>query len=287
MKECRLLGLITIYNPDTQAVISNILRFIDGVDQLIVWDNTPSDQIKQQMMPCLAGWEEKIVWHGTGENTFIAPAINYAWQWGQARHYDLLLVMDQDSQFEDFQAYRREVEEHYQANEVWVYTPYIHGLDVWQKHTTTAPRRLFINSGTIIPFTMLDAINGVDETFLLDALDHDTALRIIKRGYKIVSLTAHDMNHTMGQPHRSSFLGILTPYYPPERIHSIVRSHIINYRKNRQWMTAYEKRRFFKEFIFWTLFRILFIERGKRQRLKMFRKGVSEGLKFNLSLTKP
>jgi len=287
MKKCKLLALVTIFYPDIKTVASNILRYIDDVDMLIIWDNSPSSQeVKQKLSVLLKEKDGHILWYSANKNSFIAPAINFAWKKGKEMNYDLLLIMDQDSQWTDFPKYRNEVESHFLNNEIWVYTPYITDYDIWEKNAAVMPRRIFINSGTIIPLSILDAINGVDETFPLDALDHDTALRILKRGFTVCSLTSHEIHHSMGQPSHSNKFRLLTPNYPPTRLYSIVRSHIINFRKNRHWMNRGERLKFFKEFIFWTLIRIILVEKGKKERLLMYWKGISEGIRYDINKTK-
>ncbi len=287
MNKCKLLGLVTLYYPDIKSAADNIQQYLVDVDRLIVWDNSPSHlQVQQQLMAILDEEREKIIWHTSNRNMYIAPAINYAWKYGVQHEYDLLLIMDQDSRWDNFSLFFKEVEALSSSHQEWIYTPYIVGLDEWKKNSSLQQRRIFINSGTIVPITILNAIDGVDETFPLDALDHDTALRCLKRGFKVVSLTSHIMHHTMGHPKRSGILRILTPDYPSDRLYSIVRSHIINYRKNHQWMTSYEKKRFFNEFIFWTFIRIILVEKPKKERFKMYWKGIKEGLNFNINLTK-
>lgn len=288
-KKIRMLGVVTLFNPDVQEAAERIKRYAPHLDALIVWDNSPLEaNLQQQLKEKLCGdiWHQ-MIWQGTGENRCIAPAVNYAWHYATEHGFDLLLIMDQDSQWENFALYRQEVERRFSQNALEVFTPYIIGLDEWEADDVVTERNIFINSGTVIPVLALDALDGADETFMLDALDHDLSFRLRKRGYTIVCLTTHKLYHTLGHPTRSGILKIYSPNYGSQRTYSIVSSHLINYRKNRKWMTWQERYEVLKEFIFWKFVRIVMVENGKWERFKMYVKGIKDGLFFELSNIKP
>ena len=263
------------------------MRYLNNVDALIIWDNSNADQeVQQRISQYLPDTRGKIIWHGTGQNECIAPAINYAWQYAKTHQFQLLLIMDQDSQWSNFAFFRQKVEAYYQAGNKWAFVPYIAGNDIWPIQQEVHFRRVFINSGTIIPIEILDRIDGADETFPLDALDHDLAIRIQKAGYSIACITCCILYHTVGHPKRSRFLHLFTNDYGRERTYSIAKSHLIKYRKHRSWFTAYEKRKIFKEYYMWKIIRIALAEDDKLGRLKMLLKGIRDGMKYDLTTTK-
>lgn len=286
-KRNRILGIVTLYNPDVRQAAANVMRYLNDIDALIIWDNSAAVQeVRQRISQYLPVPEGKIIWHGTGQNECIAPAINYAWQYAKTHQFQLLLIMDQDSQWSNFAFFRQKVETYYQAGNKWAFVPYIAGNDIWPIQQEIHFRRVFINSGTIIPIEILDHINGADETFPLDALDHDLAIRIQKAGYKIACITCCILYHTVGHPKRSRFLHLFTNDYGRERTYSIAKSHLIKYRKHKNWFTAYEKRKIFKEYFMWKLIRIALAEDDKMGRLKMLLKGIRDGMKYDLKTTK-
>lgn len=284
----KMLGLVTLYNPAPQEATANILRYIHDVDTLIIWDNSPLEKdLQKQILENLTDEAKKVIWHGDGQNYCIAPAINFAWKYGDEHGFDLLLLMDQDSQWENFAGYRQTIDQLLVNGKMCAFTPYVRGNDQWEIKEEIQVIRMFINSGTVIPLQILKSLNGADEVFPLDALDYDLALRIIKRGYYSCCLTSFILNHTIGQPKRASIFHLYTPNYGAARTYSIVFSHIVNYRKNHRWMTPYERRRELKEFLFWKLVRILFAEKEKYERMKMYLKGIRDGLLFDMNKTKP
>jgi rhamnosyltransferase len=277
----KLLGVLTLYKPDVRQVTNNIKKYIAHLDTLILWDNSPSDEcVQNSLLPELTDYQEKILWNATGENRYIAPAINFAWHYAQEQGYDLLLIMDQDSQWADFPTYRKTIEQSFCAGNLQVYTPYINGFDEWAIEKPIQERSVFINSGTIIPVTILTAINGADESFPLDALDTDLSYRIRKTGYQIKCYTNCHLSHKVGNPIRKGPFHLFTNNYGRERTYSITKCHIMCYRRHRDIMTAYERRKFFKEIFMWKFIRICLVENDKLGRFRMFIKGIKDGITF-------
>ncbi len=273
-----ILGVVTLYNPDLESANNNIQQYAPYVEKVIVWDNSPISHQSQ-----IVG--DNLLYHWTGQNTYIAPAINYAWKYAQDNNYDLILIMDQDSRWANFSFFRTKVEELY-AREHNVYVPYIAGNDNWIFNKEVVERRIFINSGTIIPTDILTTIDGADEVFEMDALDHDLAIRIQKAGYKILCITSCILYHTVGHPKRSKWLHLFTNDYGRERTYSIAKCHLIKYRKHKKWFTPSDKRKIFREYYMWKFIRLVLVEEDKIGRFKMFIKGIHDGFRFDLSKTK-
>jgi len=73
----KLLGVLTLYKPDVRQVTNNIKKYIAHLDTLILWDNSPSDEcVQNSLLPELTDYQDNILWKSTGENRYIAPAIN-------------------------------------------------------------------------------------------------------------------------------------------------------------------------------------------------------------------
>lgn len=277
----KMLGVVTLYNPDAGVAASNIRRYAAHLDKLIVWDNSPLEKdLKTSMLALLADVSDKIEWKGDGDNYCIAKAINYAWHYAQQHDFDLLLIMDQDSQWESFALYRQQIEKYWAEGNNWIFTPYIAGDDRWIITKPLEPRRIFINSGTVVPVNILTAIGGADEAFPLDALDHDMSYRALKANFQIFCLTCCILYHTVGRPRHSKRLHLFTNDYGRVRTYTMTKGHIMNYRRHRYIMTCYEKRRFFKEIFMWKIIRMVLIEDDKVGRFRMFFKGIRDGVNY-------
>ena len=279
----KMLGLVTLYNPDVEVASDNIKRYIHDLDSLIIWDNSPFEaNLKQLLQASLESAWKKIIWIGNGENRCIAPAINHAWQYAKEHAFDFLLIMDQDSKWADFPNYRLQIEHFWTNGKKWVYTPFFEGVKELSQEQPVQFIRLFINSGTVIPIEILSAVGGADEAMPLDALDHDLAIRIQKAGYQVVCITSSTLYHTLGTPSKSESLHLMTNNYSAWRTYSIARSHIINYRKHRDWLTFADKKRIVNEYFLLRFIRIVLLETDKANKIKMLLKGIKEGLTYKL-----
>lgn len=279
----KMLGVVTLYNSDAHEAAENILRYAPWLDALVIWDNSPLErQEKSRLLPLLSEFSERVIWHGTGKNAFIAEAIDFAWNMAKREKFDFVLTMDQDSRWDDFAAFRRFIEEDYDSGQRRVYVPYIKGCDSWSVVSAMQSRRLFINSGTVYPTEILTAIDGPDKRFPLDALDHDLAIRVQEKGFGIVCLTTCILHHTMGCPTKAKWLPLKANNYTAMRTYEITRSHVLNWRKHSQWLTLGDKWRIVKDFIVMRLVRILLIEDDKTNRIKMLFRGIRDGRKCKL-----
>lgn len=282
-QQTKLLGLVTLYNTNPKEATANIMRYLHDIDTLIIWDNSPVEsQQKEQIMSLLGEYASKVIWKGDGQNYMIAPAINYAWHYAQEHQFQLILLMDQDSQWEDFHAFKSDFESLYKTSPDRVFCPYIIGNDKFAIIKDVQKKRIFITSGTIIPTAILDTVGGADEAFPLDALDHDLAIRIQKAGYTIVCLTRHILHHKIGEPQLMGPLHIGTENYGPQRIYSISKCHIIKYRKHKDWLTFAENKKTFKKHYFDKFIRIILAEPQKAERLKSFFKGIYDGITYDI-----
>ena len=280
----QMLGVVTLYNPNAEVAIENIRCYIDNLDRLIVWDNSPLEKkLHDLILVALGSDSEKVVWYGDGTNYYIAHAINYAWHYAVEHSFDLLLIMDQDSKWENFAHYRQEISRLDNCGNQCVYTPYINGFDEWTIRAPIQPRSIFINSGTVIPTVLLTAIKGADEDFPLDALDHALSYRIRRVGRQIICITSCTLHHTIGQPRTSKWLHLTTKDYGRERTYSITKSHILCFRKHHDIMTTAEKVKFFRQALLSKFVRMLIVETDKAGRMKQFLLGIRDGLTYPLN----
>lgn len=280
----KMLGVVTLYNPKQEEAIANIKKYLYNLDALIIWDNSPLEKhLKASILNNLSEAKDRVVWKGDGKNHCIAPAINYALNYAITNHYDLVLIMDEDSSWIDFQAYRKDVEELFISKGIAVFTPYVEGCDIFPITNDYQKKKLFINSGTIIPSALLSHIGSIDEdAFPLDALDHDIALSVTALGVPIVCLTKHKMIHSIGQPQRLGIFHLFTPNYNRFRTYNITRSHTICYRKHKPLFDKELKKYYFYEILFLKFVRIILAEPDKYGRMKSFIKGLYDGIRYKI-----
>lgn len=277
MEDIEVLGVVTLYNPEEKKVEENIQSYLPYINELIVWDNSESYHKK---------WFAKynnIIYHHTGKNECIAPAINYASRHLKANGYQMMLIMDQDSIWEDFGSFLSKAKKLYKDHVAGVFTPYVKGCDNFDITMSVMPRRLFINSGTLLTSKALGIIGDVDEqAFPLDALDHDMALTLLENNVKAVCLTDSILIHSLGNLQRMGIFNIKTHDYNAFRTYSMTRSHIICHRKHYKSMNESERIYIYNEIIYQKIKRIMLAESNKFERLKALMKGIWDGLRYRL-----
>lgn len=275
MENITILGVVTLFNPDENIINKNINSYIPYISELIIWDNSEKNHNE---------WFEhnkKTIYHSTGRNTCIAPAINYAAKYMLTKNYSMLLIMDQDSKWENFNSFAEEAKKLNIKKVADVFTPFVKGCDRFEITSSIMPRRLFINSGTLMSAKAVEIIGKVDEkAFPLDALDHDMALTLLENNIKVVCLTDYLLTHHLGNIKQMGLFNIMTHDYNAFRTYSMTRSHIICHRKHYKTMNKQERRYVYKEIIFQKLKRILLAEKEKRIRFKALIKGIIDGLKY-------
>ena len=113
----KIAALVVTYHPDAVLLRSNIAAFVNDVDEVIVWKNSP------EPIDCLNEWCHKITFMGTGHNDMIALPVNRAMDYCRSKHYDFLLTMDQDSCWQDFHGFVDTVMAFPYDDKVGIYAP--------------------------------------------------------------------------------------------------------------------------------------------------------------------
>ena len=94
----RILAVVVTYYPEEDLLKNNIAAFIDEVDKVLIWENTPDvEKLQYRYID-----NSKVEYCGDSVNS-ISRGLNYAWRYAQKEKYDYLLTMDQDSVFLNFQ----------------------------------------------------------------------------------------------------------------------------------------------------------------------------------------
>ena len=94
----KILAVVVAYHPEPDLLRRNLDSFADGVDHILLWRNSPVE--------CD---HPKVELAGDGTNQGIGTALNAAWTYAVQNGFDWLLTMDQDSCWEDFEAFQAAV----------------------------------------------------------------------------------------------------------------------------------------------------------------------------------
>jgi rhamnosyltransferase len=220
----KLLGIVILYYPD-KDIEANINSYIDALDELIIWDNTPHG--------CGISFLEipKIKKMGSNENVGIGKALNEAVNYAKINEFTHLLTMDQDSSFQNddckiFIAIANN------AKLNAIFSPnYISDNKEWYvEQDSFIEVETTLTSGTLYPIHIFDAIGLFREDFFIDTIDTEFSLRARKNGIPTQIISSVHLFHVAGyQKHKRRFLWkTFSPNeYSPIRSYYIIRNSII------------------------------------------------------------
>lgn len=268
----KLLALTSSYFPNLIELERNISTYLPWVDKLLVWENTPQRDSSISELSNKFSYD-RIEVKTTGQNEFLATPFNFAVNYAKENGYTHILLMDQDSYFEEdhFEAYINEIKNCVDSS-IGVFSP---NRDIVDQLGTFKEIPHAISSGSIIPIRVFETVGFFREGFLIDALDIEFCYRVRKMAYKVVCNTSIYLFHSLGYKQKN--VGITTQNYSAQRTYYIVRNHIITFSLFGAQAPKGAKFDFYKYKIVYRLIKI-FLEKNSLQKIKAIVIGILHGL---------
>lgn len=194
----KLAAITLAYNSNLDELYRNVASYANGVDLLILWDNSehPLD---------LSGIQEKfpkIMIHQDGINHGLPKAYNWAIDYARSNGYTHLMTMDQDSCFEGFDNYRRHVEaKHHPGICSCIINREQPISEEWTPINDSA------QSGSIFPLAMIDELGPFRDDLFISMVDAEMCLRAQEHGYRTIQYNGSNLIHRVGSQRKVSFLG--------------------------------------------------------------------------------
>jgi rhamnosyltransferase len=250
------------YYPNVEEVTNNILQFIDCIDQLIIWQNTPlSDQENYRIknFEC----NQKVIYMGEGKNMGIAYALNRAINMmNNTSNYTHLLAMDQDSTWINFKDYREAIN---CLPKHSIYSPNIN--NELQEDFELAKVKTCITSGALFPIDVLKIIGKFNEIYSVDCVDYDFSFKAGKHGVNIYKLPVCKMNQLYGEQLKSRCFNIETNRYSSKRLFFIARNHILLWKDYPDQIDAHFKIMILRSYIFGKIVKVILVEDNKVKKI--------------------
>lgn len=271
----KLCAIVITYYPNIDEVKSNIYKYITHVDHLIIWNNTPSSDLKKHEIR-LPAYADKVTFMSTGKNEGIGYAINRAIEYSIENNYTHLLTMDQDSEWDNFEDFLTEANN--KSHEYYIIAPNINNLYPRQKLYLEISS---ITSGTIYNLSIIKKIGPFNERFFIDAVDEEFGFRAYSHGYPTAILGLVNLKQKFGV--QKNFFSKQITEYNAFRTYYIVRNHLWIWRLYPSLRSFH----LFKVFIFDKTIKrvvtILLAEDNKRKKLLALLKGIKHGLFKSIS----
>lgn len=269
----KILAVVVTYYPEENLLNKNINAFIEYVDKVLIWENTPdNEKLSYRFI-----YDEKIEYCGDGINS-ISHALNYAWHYAKNNRYDYLLTMDQDSVFENFQYLKRYGEEHL-GEKVLLGPCYNSDSCVLSKNNTAIKTETLLTSGTLLNIAVLDDLGGYDEQLAIDGIDTDLCLRANRMGIYSYKVENCNLIHRLGKPQVKYLFGkqFLLSSYSAKRLESILKAHIYLIRKHKD-ISKEIKKYIIRHYVIERIRDILLFENDKFNKVTFMLKGIIKGL---------
>ena len=224
MESKRILAIVVTYYPEKDLLVRNVGAFIDRVDKVLIWENTPS----KDKLPYRYITHEKVAYYGDGINS-ISRALNFAWEYANVNGYDYLLTMDQDSYFENFDFYVDKTVYCKDAPD-GIWTPQMNGEKVSDDYEEID---IPITSGMLASVKIVNTLGGWNESYTIASVDDEFYLQAHLYGIKKYKVKDASLLQRFGTPREVTVLGhtLVLRNYGPQRLHDIYRNNIILIRK--------------------------------------------------------
>lgn len=279
--EFRLLGIVVLYKP-TIEMINKIVCWIDYVDHLIVWDNTPDSENSIEYQSILEQYKA-VTFFGKEGNLGLSYPYNKAIEFAKHHGFSHLLTMDQDSEWVDFPLYKKHALSYFQKHALAIVSPETNSHN--EGNIRYERINFAINSGSIISIACFDKIGRYCERFLIDAVDTEFNFRALRNNIPIVKILGSGyIKQQFGESDNYTFLGLhLCSYnYSPFRLYGILRNSVLLMRMypERIELRSHIKRIYLKHYVFSIIYR----ENNKIKKLYALYKGLIDGFLTKKSL---
>lgn len=263
----KLGACVVLYNPGND-VPDNIRTYLPFVERLVAVDNSTIDCAAAQVIASM----EKVEFVGMGGNMGIAAALNAGCGRLMDEGFEVVLTMDQDSQFP-----LHEAEEILPAVDRLLNDYAIVGLNFnARSHDAgeiTVPR-YWLTSGNFLSLSAYKAVGGFNDELFIDYVDIEFDCRLNRAGLKICYLNKYSLIHKIGNPIPIRFFG--KTFYAmnesPIRCYYRYRNSSYLYRSDKPFYRC----KYFTE-IFVNIPKILLFEPEKAKKMKMIHRGLRDG----------
>lgn len=274
-----IAGVVT-FNPNIDRLRECLAAILKQVHSLIIFDNgsrNVADIVK--LLSELHGSCQIIK---NGENAGIAYALAAIMDYARAHDYKWVLTLDQDSilQAGIIDKYLQCANNYQDAAMI---TCLIHDRNFYDPKYEEQGNDVIevpycITSAAFTNVDKYFSTSGYDSEFFIDCVDFDICYSLREAGYKIYRVNHVGLLHEVGHGEQRRFLWkkIIVYHEAPWRIYYLARNTKLLAKRH----TTYGKMRAAKKEIA-LLTRILLYEDKKKEKLKMYSKGIHDSKKID------
>lgn len=166
---------------------NNIDAIISHIDVILLWHNS------KELISISP--DKKIVHLGLGDNEFIAKPLNRCLEYCHEHNIDYLLTMDQDSIFENFEAFLQNAFKYITPHTI-ICAPNI--KDMYPKTSNSISVQYAFTSGSLCNVPACIAVGGFREDYKIDYVDAEFCHWAKQNGYQILAFPNCHLKHDLG-----------------------------------------------------------------------------------------
>lgn len=273
----KILATIVTYNPGIPSFAKTLDKISSLVDTVLLFDNHSNNQ--EEIKRISFAKNVKVFYNN--QNLGLPINYNAAIQYGLENGFVHLLILDQDSNFDDnfLTEYRNNISDDF----ICLVPLLVHSNKNYNESYPTRtkgktePVSRSINSGMLLNLKTLPVQLRFDEDLFIDCVDFDFFEKIRKLDFKVLRVNSAKLHISLGNISR---IGPFFLYnYSPFRLGKQTRDRVIFLRKHP--ISAFSLWLFFFT-IFCNAKAVLF-EKERFRKIKAIAKGFKEGLFFRTS----
>lgn len=237
------LSVIITYYPNDVS-LENIIRSADQFEKTLVIDNSCSGLVKERLLD-VQGRAVNVSLHFNQINMGIAAALNAGFQYAKKNGFDWVMTLDQDTVLPSgavasMLAAWQDLDEHLKLRARLIVPCYLYAGRasshcLKQKKVTSS---IAITSANLVHLSLWEDLGGYDETLIIDYVDTDFCLRMLRNGFQMLVVPEVQVLHELGRVEKVRIIGLEFSYtrYSAGRRYYQFRNRIKLYK--RHWKRA-------------------------------------------------
>lgn len=272
----RIYAVTVVYEPDPELLLRSVASYVDAVEKVLIWRNSPIPESLEAGLVALGG---KVEFRGDGTNVGISRALNVARREMDGAEVDALLTMDQDSIWHHFKDFLNSIET--PAAPKGFYAPLVLSAQEGEGGKKSLPKAGFVpfdtafTSGMLIPSEVLERVGGWCEDFLVDGVDNEFCLHAKSLGIQGYQCPSGWLEHSLGKVEFRTLFGLRfrTYNYTPDRLFGIYRNNLLAIKKYPS-VSGEFRRRFYRTWLWKRPLRMLLGEPNLKEKFAAIRQGI-------------
>lgn len=201
--------VVTVYNPNIEALVLNVETYIDQVGLIVICDNSDNEVNRREVFDAFGNFAN-VAYINMSGNVGIAAAQNHGIRYGIQERYEFFIEMDQDSKLPPnfvrriFNSYQQLVEDGHSVAGIGPVAirddGFIYDQQKVDNRVVSVDKTL--SSGFFFSKSSFEHVGPKDESLFIDYVDWEWCWRATYRGFTTYVDRGLSISHMLGNGHR-------------------------------------------------------------------------------------